>query len=257
MKKLLAVAALSALVAGPSYAAGSARPRQPTEAQKERADKSHENADKNVAAADQKRAHDLYVSAGNEDKSAVDHHKKAEVAWHNWQNELHAMYQARANAGRMRNQAALLNRTAAKLIQAEHLRGQALDDRLAADQLYRSAHNHELQANAAQNTINEGQKALKDLGNNPALANAIKDINADIAAQQQKQKDESGKAKADRDIAAKLLATAADKERQAAGLERPPVPPPVFKPAPQKPAPAVVAKAPPVSAPAKGSKGSR
>jgi hypothetical protein len=239
MKKLLATLALSALVGTSAFAAGK---KGPTEAQKEKKDKVKEGQDAKGAAGDQKKAHDEYVKAAQEDQAAVKHHAAAEAAWTNWHKELNAMYIARATARRLRTDAAKLNKAAANLIHAEHLRGQALDARLGADALAKRAHGHLVAAGNAEATIKECERAAKDLQGNPALANAIADIKKDEAVQVKVRDDNRAAAKADEDIAHKLLAEATTWENQATGLEKPPVAVVHFVPKPPAKPVAIVAK---------------
>ena len=190
---------------------------------------------------DEKRAHDLYVLAGEADQRAVQAHKAGVAAWETWRSELRRMHTARAEARRLRSEGARFNRAADRLFRAEHLRGEALDDRLTADVLLRRAHDHELAANGFAASIAAGQRDLNDLGTNPVFASAVADLKKDVAINQKKEADERAAAKAERDAAAQLEKDAAALEQQAAGLEKPVVPPPVIDVVKPRPAGSVVA----------------
>ena len=228
MKKILAALALSALVAGPTFAKG------PTEKQKEATDKTDVKKDdkgaKNDAAASQR----FWALANKEQGVATAAWRAAGALWNQRQAELHKMHTANAAAHNYRLAAIRANVAAQKLFHAEGDRARALSDRLTADQLLKNAYGHSAAAAAAKLAIAEGQKAKADLQKNPAFADAIKTIDLDITRQTTSVQKEEAAAKADSDVAHALLAAATKMENDANALEKA-----------ANPAPAIVVKAPP------------
>jgi hypothetical protein len=230
MKKLFAALALSALVAGPSFAA--------TEKQKENSDAGHKKVDDKAAHNDANAAQALFKRAGEQEREAANLWQAAEKHWQDRAALLQKRAQVLSQARAERLAAIRLSAEAQKLFRAESLRSRALSDRLAADQLFKSAWNHQNAANQAQAAINEGTKAKADLSKNPAFADAIKTIDADMAKETKINADETSKAKADREFGDKLMASAAKIEGEANALEKPVVVVPAVKvapPAPPKP----------------------
>ncbi len=238
MKTILAVLALSALVAGPSLAAGKA-------ANDLKQEKKDDKASKNDAAGAKK----LYEAAAKHRAEAYKHHE----AWQKLQPIASAEYSAWQNEARLahheQQKANELNRDASKLHAAEGLRQRAFEDRMAGNRLNWEAHFANLRASAsdAKAAMIQGDCDKLKGDTSGALALLQKAV-ADEKASADKNR---AQAKNDHAASAAKIADAERAEKAAAALEAPPVKAIVVvaKPAP-KVVPIVI-KAAPAPAPKK------
>ncbi len=198
------------------------------------------------AKRDQDQANALMKHAAQLENESAAELKRANELWIEWSKLHQNATQKRAQARSDRFAASKLNAAAGRLLQSEQLRADALHDRQAADVLHKSAWTHLLKAQAAQTAVSEANKALGDLKNNPAFADAIKAIQADVARNQAIIGPEQQAAKNDESAASVLIAEATKKETQADQVGKPVAPPPPKPPPPPPPPKAVVVVTPPV-----------
>lgn len=220
MKNLFSLLTVAALVAAPAMALDN----------KEKGDLRKIGADAKGASGDQAAAKKLRESAAAHAKAAVAAFQAANKFWEQRQAQITVMHNQNAAAARDRNAANALDKDAARLIQAENMRAAAFRDRIEADAFHKAAHNHRVNANAAAQAIADGNIALVFLKKDGTkFANAIRDIETDIAAQKTKQAAELAAAAKDVERANVELKQAADLEQKAAALERPAVAVPVLQ----------------------------
>ncbi len=236
MKRLVCALAISALAATPSLALDA----------KIKKDAKTIAADGAQSKKDQSAAAELLKQAALLESQSAGELKRASELWHEWSKLNSSAANKRAQARSNRYAASKLNAAAGRLLQAEQLRSDALHDRQVADALHKSAWAHLLKASTAQSAVSEAQKALGDLKSNPAFADAIKVIQADMAKNQAIIGPEQAVAKVENDAAAKLVAEAPKKEQQADLLAKALMPPPPKPVAPPPPPKAIVVSTPPV-----------
>jgi hypothetical protein len=243
MSKYLSMLALAAALAAPAVVAG---PPVPANKQNEQKDKAQAGADAGKAAREAAQAKALREAAARHEAQANKYKAAADNAWNIQQAEMTRYHSERAAARSLRHQAALLERDAKELLQAQKLRNEANDERLEADRLFKAAHAHALNAKAAENEVAADQKSITDLKAAKMPAAVVVAAEAELHRDQARAKSEHEAASAAASKALALIKEAEAEEARAAALERPGVLPPQVMVVRAPPPPPAVKTAPTV-----------
>lgn len=221
-----------------AFAFGAAAAPAPLKTGREKVDNAKANADLNRAKLDAAAAKKLFETAAKHDKNAVVLWKKAHDAWVVRHNAIKGAREQHMAAHYNRRLASALSAEANRMFRASFHRAAARDLLLRADESDKEANKAKATMGAAEGNVRSGENAMKDLGANPAFADAVKVIKADVEAQQKRI--ESNKKTMTEAVAkaSRQRADAAKHEAEAAKIEKVPMFPvalPVIKLAPVKP----------------------
>ena len=217
MKKFLSMLALAIAVAGPSMAAGNKA--------NEINDKNKVKTDGATAKNETERAAKLRAEAVKHEAAAAGFQKQAADSYTAHQVALGKFYAERRAAQGLRSQANLLEKDAKEQMEAQKLRHEAEEKRLAADALHRAAYGHALAARSAEAEAAADKTLIADANKAkiPAIAAAAQ---AELKKDEDRAKAEQAVAKMEQDKAVAMIHEAEGLEKRAAGLERPGVQPP-------------------------------